>query len=151
MIWQKLLTFTVMALLILAPYTAKAQPPDKSSISPTAQPQSRSIREIQLAQSIKHYPPEEKKAYEGKIAQELNNLEQQINDLALAGRSGPPQTKRMRLRMVLTLKQQLFAAKRRLANLTGAPDQDWSSLKVEMDKTMTGLRLAYKKTAARLQ
>jgi hypothetical protein len=151
MICRKPLTFAGLALLFLFPGYAQARPLDKSSISLIAQTQSPQNKEAQLSQPLKPYTPKEKKAYEKKIAQELNNLEQRINDLALAGRSAAPQLKRMRLRMVLAFKQRLFAAQRQLANLARAADPEWSRLKVEMDKTMTGLRLAYKETEARLQ
>jgi hypothetical protein len=151
MIWRKLLTFAGMALLLLFPCYAQAQPSNQSAMAPATQSQSPKNREAQLSQPLKPYTPEEQKAYEKNIAKELNNLEQQINDLAIAGRSAAPQLKRMRLRMVLAFKQRLFAAQRQLANLKRASGPEWSGLKVEMDKTMTGLRQAYKEAEARLQ
>ena len=151
MIWRKLLKFAGMALLLLFPCYGQAQPLNQNSKAPAAQSQSPKSREAQLSQSLKPFTPEEKTAYEKKIAKELNNLEQQINDLAIAGRAAAPQLKRMRLRVVLAFKQRLFAAQRQLANLGRASGPEWSALKVEMDKTMTGVRLAYKEAEARLQ
>jgi hypothetical protein len=151
MIWRKLVTFAGMALLLLFPGYAQAQPPHQSPMAPATQSQSPKNREAQLSQPLKSYTPQEKKAYEKKISNELNNLEQQINDLAIAASSSAPRLKRMRLRVVLAFKQQLFTAQRQLANLKRASDPNWSGLKVQMDKTMTGLRQAYKGAEARLQ
>jgi hypothetical protein len=137
------------ALLIVAPGYGIAAPPGKDSTSPATQSKDLGNRGEQ-AQAVKSYTPEEKRAYQKKVAADLEKIQQGIGELKVKGRTVVPQQKRMVLRALIGLQNKANAARNKLAALENTPESSWSGLKADMDKAMANLTKTYKEVEAHL-
>jgi hypothetical protein len=124
----------IAALLALTPSYGSAQPAGEKA-PPAAQ----------------SYTPKERQAYQKKVAADLDKLQQEISDLGAAGGTAAPQMKRARMRVLLGLQKQVFAAQNQLATMEKASGPEWSGLKAAMDKALSELIKSYKEAEARLQ
>ena len=138
------------ALLIVAPGYGIAAPPGKDSTSPATQSKDLGNRGEQ-AQAVKSYTPEEKRAYQKKVAADLEKIQQGIGELKVKGRTVMQQKKRMVLKALVDLQNKANAARNKLAALENAPENAWSGLKADMDKTMEGLTKTFKEVEAELE
>lgn len=132
----------MVALLAIAPGYASAQQAGKKATPPAAQPQSQEVK-AEPAGMAKSYTPEERKAYEKKTGQELDEIQQKIADLRLKARRGAPQKKDLMLMAAKNLQFQTIAARGRLSNLEKAPENAWTGAKADLDKAMADLRKAW--------
>ena len=136
------------ALMASAPRFGIAQTAKGKSASPATQPQSLE-RKGEPSQAAKSYTSEERQAYQRKVAAELSDLNQKIEDLHAKYKVGyQPQTRRTTLKILHSLSKQHFAAQNQLAALEKASEKDWGGLKVEMDKTMKELTKACQEASA---
>ena len=138
------------ALLAMAPGYGSAQSAGGKSVSPATQPKAVEDKGTP-ARAAKGYTPEEKQTYQKKVAADLDKLRQKINDLAGNYEKVRPQMKRTTLRILHSLKRQLYANQNQLAALKKAPEKDWSGLKAEMDKAMMDLTEGCKEAESFLQ
>ena len=138
------------ALLAMAPGYGSAQPVEGKSASPATQPKNLEKKGEQ-AQAAKSYSPKERQAYQQKVAADLANLQQKIDDLHGKYEMARPQMKRTTLRVLHTLKKQLSDTQNQLTTLKEASEKDWGDLKVEMDKAMQGLTQSCQEAESRLQ
>jgi hypothetical protein len=102
------------------------------------------------ASPTKTYSPAEKKAYEEKIASDLNNMQQKINELKIKSRTVVQQKKHMAVVSLMDLQNKANAARGKLAALKTAPPNAWSGLKAKLDKSMADLSTAYQEVEAHL-
>ena len=93
--------------------------------------------------TAKSFTPEERKAYEEKIAAELEAIQQKIGDLRIQASTGPSQLKRMISVAANDIQMQKIAADNELAALEKSSDADWGKQKAKLDKTMAKLRSAW--------
>ena len=146
--WLGMILMT--ALLTLAPGYGSAEPPGKDSTSPTTQSKNLE-KQGKQARAVKSYTPEEKRAYQQKIASDLEKIQQGIDELKVKGRTVMQQKKRMVLKALVDLQNKANAARNKLAALENAPENAWSGLKADMDKTMEGLTKTFKEVEAELE
>lgn len=73
------------ALLAVAPGSASAEPPAPKGVSPGTQPQGLEAKGEQ-APAVKNYTPQERQAYEKKIARDLTDIQDGINGLQVKSR-----------------------------------------------------------------
>jgi hypothetical protein len=136
-------------LLVGAPGYGSAEPPGKDSTSPATQPQNLETKREQ-ARAVKSYTPEEKRAYQQKMAADLKIMQEKVDALNVKAKQVVQQKKRMALKAMISLQRQANAAKNTLAVLEKAPDQDWSRFKAQMDKAMEDLTTTYQEVEAHL-
>lgn len=134
--WLGMILMT--ALLIGVPGYGRAEAPGKDSTSPATR-------------SVKSYTPEEKQAYQKKVAADLEKIQQGIEELKVKGRTVIQQKKRMVLKGLIALQIKANAARNKLAELEKAPENAWSGLKADMDKAMEDLDKTYKQVEALIQ
>jgi hypothetical protein len=139
-----------LALLLNAPGYVKAEPPDKNFTPPAPQAASQANKPEPATKSVKIYTPAERQAYQKKMGRDIQELQQNVDKLKVKARTVPQQKKRTVLRASVDLQRRFNYAKQKLAALEAAPEKNWSSLKAEMDKTMTNLTQAVNAFEARL-
>ena len=130
------------ALLAIAPGYASAQPQGKKETAPATQPQTPEVKG-EPAGAAKTYNPEERRAYEKKTAAELEVMEKNVSDVALQVNKIMPQKKRMFIKIIKRLQLQIVDARKQLAALEKAPENDWGGLKPGMDRAMQELSKAW--------
>jgi hypothetical protein len=139
-----------LALLLNAPGYVKAEPPGQNITPPAPQAASQATKQEPAPESVQSYTPEERQAYQKKMGLDLQKMQEKIGDLKLRSREVSKQKKRMVLRAMVDLQRRSNSAKQKLAALEAAPEKNWSSLKNEMDNTMTNLTQAVKAYEATL-
>jgi hypothetical protein len=144
---MKLLGIIILAagLLAIGPGYARAQQSGQKGTPPATQPQSPAGK-AEPAGAAKSYTPAERKAYEQKTAEELDQMQQKIYDLRIKSRTGPPQNKRMILRAANNLQIQTLAARNQLKELEKAPEKTWNGVRANLDKTLVDLRKTWEAT-----
>ena len=148
MTWLAIMMMAV--LLAVAPGYASAEQSAPKAVSPAAQTQDVGAKG-EPAQAARNYTPQGRKAYEKKVAADLDDLRQKISDLQGKYETIRPQMKRTGLRTLQGLTKQLLTAQNQLAALEKAPAKDWGGLKVEMDKAVKQLTTACQEAEQRLQ
>jgi hypothetical protein len=138
------------ALLAMAPGYGSAQSAGEKSASPATKPKAAEGKGTP-ARAAKSYTPEERQAYQQKVAADLDKLRQRIEALPGNYETVSPQLKRTLLRSFHGLQKQLHDTQNQLAALEKATAKDWSGLKGEMDKAMTKLTDDCKEAESRLQ
>ncbi|MCG6880031.1 MAG: hypothetical protein LJE96_12905 [Deltaproteobacteria bacterium] len=111
------------ALLVCAPGYGSAQQPKDTS-----------------AGTAKSFTPEERKAYEEKIAAELEAIQGKIADLRIQASTGPSQNKRMISLAANDVQMQKIAADNELTALEKSSEANWVQQKAKLDKIMEKLR-----------
>jgi hypothetical protein len=111
------------ALLVCAPGYGSAQQPKDTS-----------------AGTAKSFTPEERKAYEEKIAAELEAIQGKIADLRIQASTGPSQSKRMISLAANDIQMQKIAADNELTALEKSSEANWVQQKAKLDKIMEKLR-----------
>ena len=140
----------VAVLLAIAPGSSQAQPPAKEAPAPAVQPQAQGVKAAPAPAAAKSYTAEARKEYEKKVANDLDVMKQQIRDLGVKAHTAAPQIKRTMLRTMVSLDRQEIAARKKLADLEKASQEDWGALKVEMDKALDNLKKSYDNVEAHL-
>ena len=107
-------------LLVGAPGYGSAEPPGKDSTSPATQPKNLETKREQ-ARAVKSYTPEEKQAYQKKMAADLKIMQEKVDALNVKAKQVVQQKKRMALKAMISLQRQANAAKNTLAVLEKAP------------------------------
>jgi len=130
----------IAVLLACAPGYGSAQQPKDTS--PCTQPQGTEVKG-EAAGTAKSFTLEERKAYEEKIAAELDAIQQKIADLRIQASTGPSQNKRMLSLAANNIQMQKLAADNELIALKNASEADWSKQKAKLDKAMEQLRSAW--------
>ena len=148
MLRKSFLTLVGIALLVLTSGYGNAQQSGKSSTPPATQSQGQGNKPEPASPPLKTYTPAEKQAYQQKMASDLKNLQEKIDDLKLKGNTVVPQKKRMTMRALTTLQNKANAARTKLAALEKAADADWSRLKADLDKAMADLAQTYQEVEA---
>jgi hypothetical protein len=144
---MKRFTMLLVALaVVIAPVYAGAQQSGGKEAPPAIQPQSSDVK-AEPRGAAKSYTPGERKAYEKKVAADLDEIQQNIADLRLQSRKGAPQKKDMMLMAAKNLQFQTIAAKNRLAQLEKTSGDAWSGAKADLDKAMADLRQAWEEAA----
>lgn len=138
------------ALLIGAPGYGRAEPPGKDSTSPATRSENLEKQGDQ-ARTGKSYTSKEKQDYLTQVAVNLDKIQQGIEDLKVKGRTVIQQRKRMVLKGLINLQNMANGARNKLAGLEKAPENAWSGLKAEMDKTMQELAKTYKEVEAQVE
>lgn len=135
------------ALLVMAPvYGSAQQPKDNSSAT---RPQSPEVTGEPVGAG-KSLTTAERKAYEKKMAEELDAFQGKIADLRVKASTGASQQRRMISRVANNLQMQKLAAANQLTALEKASESAWDQQKANLDNAMEGLRKAWKATAERL-
>lgn len=147
---MKWLGILLAALLAVAPGYGQAQPQGKES-PPAAPPKAAEVKEAPAPPAVKGYTPKERKEYEKKIAADLAKLRDRIGELKTGYTKAAPQMKRTLRRELANLDRQAIAAENKLADWQKASENDWNSLKAEMDKAMEELKTACAGAESRLQ
>ncbi len=138
----------VTALLAITPWIV----PLAYGADPPPAPLPQAAKEMQTSTPAgKAYSPKERQTYQKKVAADLDQLQQEINGLVTNEESVAPQVKRTRMRATLGLRKQVVDARKQLAALEQASDQDWGGLKTKMDKSLETLTKAYQETEASLR
>jgi len=127
------------ALLASAPGYASAQPAGEKGLPPAVQPPGPEVKG-EAPGPAKSFTPEERQAYEKKTAADLEVMEQRLQDLVGSVQKVIPQKKRQVIKIMRGLQVQTLAARNQLTALEKAPEDTWSGLKVNMDKTMAELK-----------
>lgn len=128
------------ALLPLAPNYGIAQQPKNTS--PYTQPQVSEVKE-EPAGTAKGFSLEERKAYEEKIAKELDSIQRKIADLRIQANTGASQNKRTLSLTANNIQMQKIAAERELIALEGSSEASWDAQKAKLEKAMGDLRKAF--------
>lgn len=129
----------MVALLAMAPGYGRANPTGQKDPSPATQPQNQEVK-AEPAGTAKSSTPEDRKAYEKKMAEELDAFQAKIAELRVNAATGEPQKKRLIMRRAANLQFQILAAGNRLIALQKASETAWSQEKVELDKAMESVR-----------
>ncbi len=148
MVRGSFLTLVGITLLVLAPGYVNGQEAGKSSTPPATQSQARGNKPEPASQPLKTYTPAEKQAYQQKMASNLKNIQEKIDNLKLKERTVAQQKKRMTMRAMITLQNKANVARNKLAALEKAAAADWSKLKADMDKSMADLAQTYQEIEA---
>lgn len=127
------------ALLASAPGYGRAQTPKDTS--PATQPQGPAVKG-EAAGTAQSSLPEDRKAYEKKMAEELDAIQQKIADFRVKAATGALQNKRVLNRAANNLQMQQIAATNELTALEKASDAAWSAQRAKLEKSMEGLRRA---------
>jgi hypothetical protein len=148
---MKRLGILIMAVvLVMAPVYVSAQQSGEKATPPATQPQGPDVK-AEPAGPAKSYTPEEKKVYEKKIAQDLDEMQQKIYELRVKSRTGAPQMKRMILRSANNLQIKTLAARNQLKELEKASENAWSGAKANLDKTMADLSKTWEATQVHIK
>lgn len=139
------------ALLAVVPGYGRAQPQEKETPPPAAQPKGPEMKQAPAPSAAKSYTPKEKKEYQKKTAADLAALEKKIEGLMEEQAKAPQQLKRMIIRGRVDLQRKDIIAKNKLAALEKASGKDWNALKDGLDKAMEDLRKSYEAMAAHFQ
>ena len=130
----------IVALLAFAPGFGRAQQPKDTS--PCTQPQGSEVQG-EPAGTAASFTPEERKAYEKKIAAELDAIQQKIADLRIQASTGPSQNKRMLSLAANNIQRQKIVADNELIALENSSKATWAQQKAKLDKAMEKLRSAW--------
>jgi hypothetical protein len=131
------------ALLVIAPDYGSAQ---QTKDTPAAtQPQGPAVKG-EGAGTATSFTPAERKAYEQKMAEELDAIQQKIGDIRIKGATGAPQNRRVIARAATRLQMQEMAASQELTALKKASESAWGPQKAKLDKAMEELRQALGQT-----
>ncbi len=130
----------IAVLLACAPGFGRAQQPKDNS--PCTQPQGTEVKG-EAAGTATSCTPEERNAYEKKIAAELNAIQQKIADLRIQASTGPPQNKRMLSLAANNIQRQKIVADNELIALENSSKATWGQQKAKLDKAMEKLRSAW--------
>jgi hypothetical protein len=120
----------IAALLAIAPGYGWAAPPPPQGVGVKAEP----------AAVVKSYTPQEREAYEKKIAAELEELQKKIYELKLKATTAVPQKKRMILMAAKNLQIRAIVGRDQLDALKKASPADWSGAKANLEKSMKDLK-----------
>jgi len=140
----------VAAVLAMAPGSGSANPAGQKDPSPATRPQNPEIK-VEPAGTAKSFTPEDRKAYEKRVAEELAAFQTKIAELRVNAATGAPQKKSLIMRTANNLQFQRLAAGDRLIALQKASDTAWSQEKVKLDKAMESLRQAWEAAEAYLK
>jgi TolA-binding protein len=146
--WLAIMMMAV--LLAVVPGYGSAQTVEGKNASPATQPKGTEVKGTP-AQAAKSYTPQEREAYQQKVAGDLAKLQERIDALQGNYEKVKQQMKRTTLKTLQSLKKQHFTAQNQLAALEKAPAKDWGGLKVGMDKAMNELMTACQEAESRLQ
>lgn len=93
--------------------------------------------------STKSYTAEEKRAYQEKVTNDLNQMQQDIHELRVKTQTIIPQKKRMMIQALIELQSLENVARGKLKALKTASGKDWGRCKEEMDKATADLNRGY--------
>jgi hypothetical protein len=138
------------ALLAGSPNSGNAQQAEDKNVPPPAQPKSQ-VKKDQPAQAAKTFTQQERKDYEKKAEAEWGEMQQKLEALKSKQETAPPQMRRMILKGLVSLQRGVYAGQNQLAAMVKAPDDTWSGMKAELDKSKEAWNKEYETFVARIK